>query len=84
MKDYYFEKMNKAQLAVDLADVGYRSRLLRLAGELSNCDSAAVGAIVDELNRLREVFEDLVSDVEHYRAKYQEELDKESEPNEEG
>lgn len=78
MKNYYFEKMNEAQMAVDLAKIGCEDKIMRLAGELSRADISAVGAIVDELNLLRTVFDSLVEAVETYRKRYQEEVDKEN------
>ena len=83
MKDYYFEKMTEAQVAVDLAKIGYEAKIIRLAGELSKADTSAVGAIVDELNLLNKVFDSMVEEVENYRKRYQEEVDKESKPDEE-
>jgi hypothetical protein len=77
MKDYYFEKMTEAQIAVDLAKVGYEAKLIRLAGELSKADISTVGATIDELVETNKVFELLEAEVNSYREKYQVELDKE-------
>lgn len=77
MKDYYFEKMTDAQIAVDLAKVGYEAKLIRLAGELSKADTSTVGAIIDELVETQKVFESLVAEADGYRVKYKAELDKE-------
>lgn len=78
MKDYYFEKMTEAQVAVDLAKIGYEAKIIRLSGELAKADTSAVGAIVNELKLLQKVFESLEEEVETYRKRYQEEVDKEN------
>ena len=78
MKDYYFEKMTEAQIAVDLAKIGYESKLLGFAGELSKTDASKVGAIIDKLVEIQKVFDSLVEEVENYRKRYQEEVDKEN------
>lgn len=83
MKDYYFEKMTEAQVAVDLAKIGYEAKIIRISGELAKADTSAVGAIVDELNLLRTVYDSLVKEFEDYRKKYQEEVDKERKSREE-
>jgi hypothetical protein len=83
MKDYYFEKMTEAQMAVDLAKIGCEAKIIRIAGELSKADISAVGAIVEELNLLKTVYDSLVEEVENYRKRYQEAVDKESKHDEE-
>ena len=77
MKNYYFEKMTEAQIAVDLAKVGYEAKLLRIAGEISKADTSKVGSIIEELVATHSVFESLEKEVNDYREKYLAELDKE-------
>jgi hypothetical protein len=77
MKQYYYDQMQKSILKYEIASIGYTSKMKELATLLINDDELFHGDTIKKINALREVFDEVIAEVESYKAKYHEECDKE-------
>lgn len=77
MKEYYRKEHHKATLKLELAKVGYESKMKELATRLIEEDASHYDSIINSICALRSVIEDMADDARHYKVKYLEEFDKE-------
>jgi hypothetical protein len=78
MKQYYYEKMQKATLKLEIARVGYHRKMDTLASKLLKDDASLHGPIVEAIVELRKALDEMVAEALDYKAKYQAECDKEA------
>lgn len=81
MKEYYYEKYQKATLRLELARVGYERKMKVLGIKLSKTDASLHGPIIEAICNLRTAIDEMVDEARSYKAKYQEECAKEGETN---
>ena len=70
MKQYYLEQTMKAQLALDLAKIGFESCVRKLGEELTKCDEESFVVIISELCDARNLLADMTKEVDDYRRRY--------------
>ena len=78
MKQTYYELMQKKILAYEIAVEGYKSKMKDLAKVLLEDDEISHAEAIEKIKMLREVLDEVVKDVEIYKAKYHEECEKEA------
>lgn len=77
MKQYYYEKLEKATLKLALARVGYERDMKVLASKLEMAEESMHGPIIKQMCELRSVLDEMIEEAKDYKAKWQEECEKE-------
>lgn len=83
MKNYYLEQVHKCEAKVELAKIGYATKLCELATDLASADVMVCDLIIDQINDARMAFNDLREELKGYQQRYQKELEKEEANNDE-
>lgn len=81
MKEYYRKEYEKHTLMVELAKVGYDSKMKLLANKLCVTDESYHGPIIEVITDMREALDEMIAKADHYKAKWQEECEKEETEN---
>ena len=77
MKKYYLEQVHKCEVKVEIAHLGYATRLCELADALVNSDVMNCDSIIDQINDARTAFNEIRDELTDYRRRYQQEVEKE-------
>jgi hypothetical protein len=81
MKEHYYDRLGKATVKLELARIGYEREIKVVAEKLLNEDASLHGPIIDRIVALRVALEEMVDEAKYFKAKYQEECDKEVDTN---
>lgn len=77
MKDFYYKKLQESTLKLELARLGYRSKIKVLASKLAKQDDSLHDPILEAIKEMRTALAEMVEDALYYKGKYQEECEKE-------
>lgn len=81
MKDFYYGRLEQATLKLELARIGYDRKMKILATKLMNEDASLHVPIIDAICEMRDALDNMIGEAKYYKAKYQEECDKEGAEN---
>jgi hypothetical protein len=71
MKEYCEKQFRKSTLKLELARIGYESKIKELANELYEKDASLHEPIIEAINELRTAINEMVEDADYDKARYQ-------------
>lgn len=77
MKEYYSKQFRKSALKLELARIGYESKIKVLATKLYEDDASLHEPILEAINELRTAIKEMEEDAKDYKVRFQEACAKE-------
>lgn len=78
MKEYYREQVQKCEIKVALAKIGYEAKIREYAKDLAKANVDVIDVVIDQINEARAAYKEIREELIDYQQRYQKELDKDT------